>query len=655
MAKVKTYVTIGGVDVTSYVLRYETTDKYNEDIPKCKLVLTWSVATAITVENGPQVVIKRGYTTGQEQNVFKGYITAVKLNKPYVEMTVSGMLVKLIQSSITKSFDINIDTEAGVASEIVKTMINDYTDLSADNTSVVNTGTTDVIEKFVCIETDVYERIEAIAGIYGYQFYYNLDDDLVYFEPEGYSTNSTNLEVGVNVTNLPTWVYDNSQLINKIRINGAESYVETTEEGQIGVTSGYTTSSIQLTQSPFSVKVFSDSSSPPTTLRKGGVEDSTGDHEYEVDRETNQIIWNTSVYTPGASDYVEILYTYPVPVPVIRRDTASISAYGESSTVKTFSDIKSVEDATNRATLFLQTYATPFTSLKCNVTDITNDYRVGQRVTVTDVINDIESELVITQIKRRFPHNYDEITVGDKEYTIAAYNTAVIDRIKRIEEEFTKNTDLVNQIFDFERTFTPQRRYLALQTSSVAGTTLIWGHPTFGEWGTYNWGSSALASFILGSSLYGILGTSTLGSAFSTPVTIRLVQGKMTYDEYCYDTEFHNSTDSTATFDTSNKRIDFTSGQVWYSNPIDIGSTLVHATVTLGTKTGTFTIEISADSGVTWQTLSEATRTTLTSSDGTSCIVRITESGGSTGRIEPTTDAYGQRTFPAIRCRMEQT
>lgn len=655
MAKVKTYVTIGGVDVTSYVLRYEATDKFNEDIPKCKLVLTWSVGTVITPENGPYVEIKRGYTTGQEYNVFKGYITAVKLNKPYVEMTISGMLVKLIQSSITKSFDINIDTEAGVASEIVKTMINDYTVLSADSSSVVSTGTSEVIDKFVCIETDVYERIEAIAGIYGYQFYYNLDDDLVYFEPEGYTTNGTNLEVGVNVTNVPTWVYDNSQLINKVRINGAESMVETTETGQIGVTSGYTTTSVQLTQSPFSVKVFADSSSPPTTLRIGGVDSSTGDHEYEVDRETNQIVWNTANYTPGASDYVEVLYTYPVPVPVIRRDTASISAYGESSTVKTFSDIKTVEDATNRATLFLSTYSTPFTSLKCNVTDISNDYRVGQKVTVTDIINDIEEELVITQIKRKFPHNYDEITVGDKEYTIAAYNNAMIDRIKRIEEEFTKNTDLVNQIFDFERVHkTSERRYMALQTSSVAGTTLIWGHPTFGTWGTYRWGSSAFASFILGSSLYGVLGTSVLGSAFSTPVTIKLVQGKMTYDEYCYDTEFHNSTDSTATFDTGNTRIDFTAGQVWYSNPIDIGSQLTHATVTFGDLTGTVTIEISADSGVTWQTLTQATRTTLTSSDGTSCILRITESGGSTARIEPTTDTYGERTFPAIRCRMEQ-
>jgi len=638
LAKVKTYVTVDGTDVTSYVLRWECIDKYNEDIPKAKVILTWSAILALgTVVNGPQVVIKRGYTTGQEYNVFKGYITKVDFNKPYVTLTVSGMLYKLLTSSITKSFDQNIDTEAGVASEIVKTMINDYSELTADSTSVVSTGTTEVFEKFVCIETDIYERIEDIAGIFGYQFYYNLDDDLVYFEPEGYTTNSNDLVVGSNVTNLPTWKYDNSQLINKIRINGAESFVETTESGQIGVDTGYETDSIQLTQSPFSAKVFVDASSPPTTLLTGGVEDSTADFDYEIDRETNKIVFNSSTFTPGASDYVEVLYTYPVPVPIIRRDTASITAYGESSTVKTFSDIKTVEDATTRATLFLSTYAQPFTTVVCHVTDIANDYRIGEKVTVTDTTNDIEDELIITQVKRRFPHNYDEVTCGDKEYSIAAYNTAMIDRIKRIEEEFTKNTDLVNQIFDFERTFKPERRYMEIQTTRPTGTALIWGHPTYGIWGssTYLWTAS--------------------GGGFTAATTVKITQGNMTYDEYCYDDDFHDSGNSTATFDTTNKRIDFTSGQVWYSSEIDMGSTLVHATITLGTTTGTFTIEISADNGSTWQTLSEATRTTLTSSDGTACFIRITEAGGSTGRIEPTTDTYGQRTFPAIRCKMEQS
>ena len=648
-------VLIDGVDVADYLVSWEVEDNAGiGEIPSCEIVLVRTANTVTTLEPGTSITITRGDVTSTDYVVFKGKIANKAQQYPYIVVQGYNLLINLVQSSINKTYDINIDPEAGVASDIVLDMINTYTELEADSTTVVSTGSSITYEKFVCKRTDVYERILTIAETFDYNVYYDYDDDKVHFEPRGYTTNSNSFEAGTNTVGIPEWELDASELVNKVRIDGAETYVETTEEGQIDTTAGYTTTAVTLLNKPFSVKVFADASSPPTTLRTGGTIGSTSTFEYSVDVENQQIVWNTLEYTPTTGDYVEILYSYPVPVPIIRQNDTSIATYGVSETIKTFSDITSVEDAINRASVYLNAFSTPFVVCEVKNNDVGNDYRVGELVRIVDVYNDEDRELPITKIKKQYPFKPDEITLGDKEFTIAGYNAALLDRVKRIEEQFQQNQDLIIQVFDFERTFKPQRRYCALQTTSVAGTTLIWGHPTFGIWGTYNWGSSSLASFILGSSLYGVLGTSTLGSAFSAPVTIKLVQGNMTYDEYCYDDEFHNSTDSTATFDTSNKRIDFTSGQIWYSNPIDIGSTLTNATVTLGTVTGTVTIEISADSGVTWQTLSAGIRTTLTSSNGTSCILRITESGGSTARIEPTTDIYGQRTFPAIRCKMEQ-
>lgn len=631
-------VLIDSVDVADYLVSWEVQDNAGiGEIPSCEIVLVRTANTVTTLEPGTSITITRGDVTSTDYVVFKGKIANKAQQYPYIIVQGYNLLINLVQSSINKTYDINIDPEAGVASEIVLDMINTYTELEADSTTIISTGTSITYEKFVCKRTDVYERILTIAETFDYNVYYDYDDDKVHFEPRGYTTNSNNLEAGTNTVGIPEWELDASELVNKVRIDGAETYVETTEEGQIDTTAGYTTTEVTLLNKPFSVKVFADASSPPTTLRTGGTVGSTSSFEYSVDVENQQIVWNTLEYTPTTGDYVEILYSYPVPVPIIRQNDTSIATYGVSETIKTFSDITSVEDAINRASVYLNAFSTPFVVCEVKNNDVGNDYRVGELVRIVDVYNDEDRELPITKIKKEYPFKPDEITLGDKEFTIAGYNAALLDRVKRIEEQFQQNQDLIIQVFDFERTFKPERRYMELQTTRPTGTALIWGHPTYGIWGSssYLWTAS--------------------GGGFTAATTVKITQGNMTYDEYCYDDDFHDSGNSTATFDTTNKRIDFTSGQVWYSSEIDMGSTLVHATITLGTTTGTFTIEISADDGSTWQTLSEATRTTLTSSDGTACFIRITEAGGSTGRIEPTTDAYGQRTFPAIRCKMEQS
>ena len=655
MTKILTYITIGGVDVSSYVYEWEQTDTFGDEIPEAVVTFSWAILAAASFDIGDTIVIKRGETTGQENNVFTGTIDYVSKTKPYVEVMAKNPLIDLVRKSVNTSFDINVDPEAGVGSAIVDTLITEYGGLSTNSgATVIGTGAVVTWEKFVCRQTDIYERVKTILDVHDYQMYYNYDDDYVYVEPIGYQTNVTQLEVGVNVTGIPTWEEDATQLVNKIRVDGAEAYAETTESGQIGVTTGYTTSTIDLLNSPFSTKVFCDAANPPTTLRARGIIGSTTTFDYSVDEELNTITWNTAQYTPGGSDFVEIQYTFPRPIPVVRKNDVSIAAYWESYINKKYSDIKTVEDAIYRGDVYLATYATPFLSVTVNVPEIDNDYRVGETVTVVDTYNNKNESLVINSIKKKWPHKYDEISLGDKTYKEAEYNRLTLDKIKRLEEEFTKNEDILIQIIDLTVDIDYEKRYLMVQKRSIDGAGVwLWGNASYAIFDTSTWSHDG--GFVIGSATLGVLGTGRLGGAgFDAFATIKLIQGNNTYKELCYDTDFDDAASSNATFDTGNFRIDFTAGQVWYSDILFLGATYTKATATLGTLTGSVTIEVSADGKINWQTLTEGVQTVLTNTDGTGVYIRLTEDAAGAARVANTTDAYGQRTAPAIQLFMEE-
>ena len=230
----------------------------------------------------------------------------------------------------------------------------------------------------------------------------------------------------------------------------------------------------------------------------------------------------------------------------------------------------------------------------------------------------------------------------------------IVDRIERLERKNQSQGVTVNQLFELPRTFKPRRRYLQIQKQSIAGDTLIWNHVTYGIWNSYKWGGTPQQSFVLSHASYGILGTGQLGSQTSSAVNVKLIQGNMTYDERCYDTDFHDAVNSTATFSTVTQDISFTAGQIWYSDVIDLGTTLSWITVTLGTVVGTLLIEISSDNKSTWQTVTNGVRTAVTTSDGLGTFIRITENAAGVGSIDLTLDSFGQISVPVITAVMEE-
>ena len=652
-----TEVTINGVDVSDYLKKWEVTDELFAGLTEATLELSQDVVTVVTPYIGQTITIKRGFTTSTDEFVFDGYIDELELSGGVLfKIAGKDKLLDLVRQSVTTSYDKDIDPEAGVISEIFKDLVNTYGGgtLVADNTSIQSSAALPVLTKFVCRGEDVYERCQFLADLIGWQFYYKATTGLVYFEPKGYLGNYGTLTVGDEIMESINWVYDATELANNIVVRGAKQEVETTETGQIGVTSGYTQSTINLSLTPVSTKVYCDAANPPTTLRVGGLTDSTTTFDYSVDAQNKKIVWNTTQYTPGAADFVEVRYSYNVPAPVTGKNYVSIALYGEYKKEFRYDDLKTMDDATNKYNSLNDKYSTPFISAEEIPLATLIDLKSGQTITIVDVDNNINTTVLIQNLLKSYPYKGDKINIGDKTWKLSEWQVDVIDKLKEIENQLKGDEDLISQLIATDRTIKPRRRYIKLQKQSIAGDTLIWNHPTYGIWNEYKWGSTAQSSFVLGSPSYGILGTGQLGSQASAAVTMKLVQGKMTYQEYAYDTDFHDAVNSTATFSTVTQDIAFTAGQVWYSGAIDIGTTLSFVTITLGTTVGTLKIEISSDNKATWQTVTNGTRTAVTSSDGTGTYIRITENATAVASIDNTYDTYGQYTAPCVKVYMEE-
>jgi len=108
-----------------------------------------------------------------------------------------------------------------------------------------------------------------------------------------------------------------------------------------------------------------------------------------------------------------------------------------------------------------------------------------------------------------------------------------------------------------------------------------------------------------------------------------------------------------STLDASNKILTLGAYQSAISKEIALGTDFTYYTVSTGTTTGTYSIEISHDNGETFQTVIEDSRTAFTSNGG-SVIYKITETGGSTTTFQPTYDIGGELNLPGVKIILEE-
>jgi len=573
-----TKVTIDSIDISDYIISWSKSDTAGSDfIKSINIVTSRGLEDIISLDSDSlilkEVVVTRGDVTSTDYTIFKGVLKEyVLIGNSLVSINCLDKLYLATKNIITYSFDKDIDTEAGVISEILKTLINDYTSLSADATSVQDSGTINIIDKWQCKAETVYDKSKKLAELLSWILYYNPEDDLVHFEPKGFTDNSTIIQNGINIIEPPKWKIDESLLYNKIRIDGASQNASVIENGQIGVTGGYTTSSVSLSQKPLTTRVLCDAADPPTTEKTFGIQNSTSSYDYYVDGENKKIYWS-STFTPGASDYVIVEHTYMKPTPIIYSDIDSIAQYDEKYIAKIKDELKEVNDAELFAKQYINDHKNPILSTEIKVIDI-KDMDVGQSIQVIDTTNNINGFFKILKIEMNYPYKFDKVSVTSDILEEADYSIMVTRRLKQLEIKDRNNFETLIEVKDFYNNIIAEDRYLQFDHSYVGGLILIFDHPTMGILDTGIMYDVSDTGFVFGSNTYGIIGTNTLGDGQRQTFTEGIYQSDNKYIELFYDNDFKSST--TGTWNTTDGQLELANTQLAISKSfaLDINNTI---------------------------------------------------------------------------------
>lgn len=596
---------INSIDVSSYAINCTDDGTNGEFIKSLTIKFNRNIHSALTLTAGQTVEYWRGTSTATDVKEFSGYIEKLEPETGTVTVICKDKLWDAVRKEVNTVY-LSTGSQAGKLSAIFLDLITTYAGLNADATTVQDSGTVFIIEKFICNRTDVFERCKKLADTLGWQFYYKASTDKVYFEPKGMNANSTILTVGSNVIGIPKWNDDVTEMINDLTVRGAVQEVETTEIGRIGTTSGYTTTEVTLAQKPESVKVYADAVNPPTTLRAGGVPSSTGTYYYYVDKENQKILPAVST-TFTTNDYFEIRYSYYIPAPVNVYDQSSIDTYGRFSKTIELKDVRSVADAEARGLNFLSERATPYRYAELKVKSATSlGINIGDSIQVIDNMSRpvVNETLVVNRKTTNWPGNYDTIIVGDRDWKLAEWQASVEERLKRIFEE-TDNTEIVTQIINADNTSEPIQvtpRYRQVLTTTATAPDV----------------------FILGHSSYGRLGTDKLGDAgMSSEVQVIMMQYNNTLVEEFIDNDFKGS--GTAYWDTTNGRLCMSSGSmhlpalseqeigVFFQDPtLQIQTINLTATEVKWNPTDSIRYYISTNNRSSWVEITPGTTLTLT-------------------------------------------
>jgi hypothetical protein len=145
-----TVVEIDGVDVTNYVRQWLYERTTGDAIGSLKVALNKTVSNVVTMANVQTIEVWRwNEHTSELDKIFSGYIENIDNASAQVYLTCKDKLWMLVRSEVVYSYDYDIDASAGKISEIFKDLVTTFGGLTADATSVQDSGTELIIKKFV--------------------------------------------------------------------------------------------------------------------------------------------------------------------------------------------------------------------------------------------------------------------------------------------------------------------------------------------------------------------------------------------------------------------------------------------------------------------------------------------------------------------------
>jgi hypothetical protein len=597
---------LDGIEIKDYVLEgssvYRTKKSTEADV--ANLFIAPSVTAVITPQNGQSIVISRGDTTATEEYIFRGVVERFDNETSNWVVDCVSEYTKLKTSLLTKSYDKNIDTEAGEVSAIAEDIFT-----GANFTvSTVATGVASgdvVLDKFISRRNSRSERLEVLAELVGYLTSYDYQNAQGLFQPIGHTQVTTALTVGGNVYNIPLWQEDSGGVRNVIYVDGAfveDSGYQETFDGDGAEDTFQLTNDFAITQ----VKVTVDS-----VVQILGVEDSGSTFDYSFDSDLKRITFQSGSIPASGTDNIVVDYTVKIPYTSVASDDTSIETYNGGVAKEesfTFKDLLSVNDSDSRAEAILERLKTAPLRTK-----LLTDLRLlnpGNLVEVNDINNpQYNDTYVIQSIKTTYPNPVDQVEVGDVEFNINDFITNVNDRLRQLEGDNDLFSEILRQIIQITTSMKLRTRELIKESFDVSTTTdLYWDSATNGTWDDFNW-------------------------ADDTPETFTeeyVIPGNNTFEEYIYDTDYYDSVNSVGvTWNTSTKTI--TISDVLYTKRIALGVAYQYFTVSFASISGTsdYTVEISGDNKSTWQTVTQGLRTLFSSSDGSGVYIRVTNNAGS--------------------------
>jgi len=586
---------IDSVDVTSYVLVDSKINykKNNDTGDYAEIYIYREVSSIISLGTSSVLKVYRGVNSPTEKCIFSGDIKSIKgRDEETLTLKASNFINRLRFDPFTKSYDKNIDIEAGEVSAIFSNIAED----AGFTVNAVSSGTDStsiLLDKFISANNYRLERMNVLANILNWFFRYDYDKDEIVLQPQGTTEYSTKLVVGENILNIPDWEEDIDNMRNKITVEGAVEF-DTREESDTG---DGTTVEFDLEYPPETTELTVNG-----TLKKRGVVGTQDTYDYFVDKQLKKY---TFVTPPGIGDTIVMKYSTFIPTPVTGSEPTSVTRYNGliQHEVFEFNDVLTIEDATVRVNQLLELLAFAEVYSYFNVSEY--DINVGDTIDVEDSTNPTyNGTYVVSEKNIVYGTPYDIIKIGTDVLGVSNIYRVIEERLRLISQSNREVANLLRHLFNLSSSLIFKNRYIIKQKRDVS-TDYLWGNTTWngGFWQDgYN----------------------------EEPVNYQIQQGRLTYEEYFYDEDFKDSVNNTCTWNTTTKELTFTSGQRYQTTSIFLDSTnqstVKKATLNY-TGTGTFVLEMSANGGTDWETVENGVEYTFTNT-------------GSDLRIRISTEAY---------------
>ncbi len=497
-------VKLGGVDVTAYLVKAEQITTYGDSVATYVMEFTKNVNGVVAITNALKAEVWLDSNEPPTTKVFSGFIDLFKPERGMIEIIAKDQLALLINKQVMHTYDKTVQGDAaypeGKISNIFADLVVTYGGLTTTSSGATLTcqdsGTEVTLSQFACRNADPFERCKKLAETLNWVFYYKASDGEVYFEEKNHVTNSNILTVGTEIVELPTWEYDRSEMINDLRLEGAQQLVK----GSQTFTGDASETEFDLTNIPEDIAVYYSAGKDYSSAAKlsseiliGDIPGATSTHDYEVEKKNKTITFTS--FTPAASaDNILAETSYYAPIPIHMQEPVSVAKYGTYAKTITLTDVTGLADAWKRAENILSKYSIPFMSAKLKVKwTPTLELSIGQSIRVVDSINEpnVDQFFTIYKIIDDYPNSVVEIEVGDKQYTIEEYQANLLERVKRLEETVIGPTEATTEII---------QNTVQINLTVSSTTVLV---------------QNINDSFILGHPVNSLLGQNLLGGRFT--------------------------------------------------------------------------------------------------------------------------------------------